>query len=131
MSVFLALFILLVPSTLYAQLVVNPTKAVFTPSTDHATVENEVPLVTNYELRVFIPNGTVPLRTLNLNKPAPDANNEITVTITSLIASLPVGEYFATVAAKGPGGEAVSTPSNPFTVVARAPTAPTTLRITK
>ena len=123
--------LLLVPSTVYGQLVVNPTKAIFNPSTDHATIENEVPLVTNYELRIFIPNGTVPIRVLNINKPDPDANNDITVSITALIASLPVGEYFATVAAKGPGGEAVSTPSNPFTVVARPPTAPTTLRITK
>lgn len=122
---------LLISTSAYAQLVVNPTKAIFVASSDHNAVENEVPLVTNYELRIFVTGGTTPIRTLNLSKPAPDANNEITVSITSFVASLPVGDYFGKVAAMGPGGEAVSEASNPFTVAVRPPTAPTTLRFTK
>jgi hypothetical protein len=129
--VFFVLFLLLVPSTVFAQLVINPTKAQFTPSADHNTVENGVALVSNYELRIFQSGSTVVFKTVNLDKPAPDATNTITVSITSTIASLPLGDYFATVAAKGPGGEAVSDPSNPFQVAARPPTAPTNLRITK
>lgn len=130
-ALFLLILLLMIPTSAYAQVVINPTKAIFVASADHNVVENEVPVVTNYELRIYVAGGTVPLRTLNLNKPTPDTNNEITVTISTLVASLPVGDYFGKVAAKGPGGEAVSEPSNPFTVAVRPPTAPTTLRFTK
>ncbi len=112
-------------------LVINPTKAEFNASADHNLTENEIALVSSYELRVFVTCATVPLRVLNLAKPTPDANNLIIVDIVSLVRSLPVGDYFATVAVKGPGGESISTPSNPFQVTVRAPVAPTNLRVTK
>lgn len=123
--------VLLVPAFAYGQPVINPTRAQFTASVDHNAVENEVAVVSNYELRIFPLNGTTPIRTLNLNKPTPDATNTIVVTITSTVSTLPVGDYIARVATRGPGGEAVSDLSNPFTVAVRPPTAATNLVITK
>jgi hypothetical protein len=132
MKKFVFVLFLLFPVAAEAQtLVINPTRAEFNASVDHNATENETALVTNYELRVFAAGGTVPVRVLNLAKPTPDANNLITADIVTLVRSLPVGDYFATVAAKGPGGESISSPSNPFQVTVRAPVAPTNLRVTK
>lgn len=114
-----------------AQTVINPTTAVFNASADHNVVENGINLVSNYELRVYRINETIVVKTLNLNKPTPDATNTIISDITSFVLSLVVGDYYATVVAKGPGGESVSAPSNPFQVSVRIPAAPTNLRITK
>jgi hypothetical protein len=130
-KILLAITFLLIPASVLAQPVINPTTAAFTASVDHNVVENGVSLVSNYELRIFTTGGTVPVRVQNLNKPTPDATNTITASITSVVTALPLGEYYATVAAKGPGGESVSAPSNPFSVAARVPAAPTNLRITK
>lgn len=126
-----AVLFLLIPSTLYAQVVINPTRAEFVASADHNVVEHEQPLVTSYELRIYQVNGTTPIRIDNLGKPAPDAANKIVVPITTIIAQLAIGDYFGRVAAKGPGGETVSEVSNPFTVTIRAPSAPTSLIFTK
>lgn len=126
-----ALVLLLVPTTVFAQVVVNPTKAQFTASVDHNVTENETALVTNYELRIFQADGNTFVRALNLNKPTPDAANTIIVTITTVTTSLPLGDYVARVAVRGPGGETVSELSNPFQVSARPPIAPTKLLITK
>lgn len=128
---FATLMLAALPMVANAQVVINPTTATFTASPDHNITENAVPLVTNYELRIFQTNGTTPVRVVNLNKPTPDTSNVITVSVISTVLALPVGEYFGQVAAKGPGGEGVSTNSNPFQVQARAPGAPTNLIFTK
>ena len=79
-----------------------PRLVVFTASTDHATN------VTNYRLDVFIstanPATATPVATANLGKPAPAANNDITVDQSTLFSALAVGNYIATVTAIGPGG---------------------------
>lgn len=123
--------LVLFPAIASAQVVVNPTKAQFTASVDHNVVENGVALVTSYELRIFQPDGNTFVRALNLNKPTPDATNTIIVTISTVTTSLPIGDYVARVAARGPGGETVSELSNPFSVTARPPAAPTKVLITK
>jgi hypothetical protein len=127
----LFLTISLIPSIVEGQVVINPTKAQFVASVDHNVIENTVPIVTSYELRIFLPNGTNPMKTFGLSKPTPDANNIIVVTITEVLATLPIGEYTAKVATIGPGGEAISLASNPFQVTVRAPVAATGLIITK
>jgi hypothetical protein len=128
-----SLFILVSAISVSAQtLVINPTTATFTASPDHAVIENTVPLVTNYELRVFLStNTTTPVRVVNLNKPTPDASNLISVSVVSTIAALAPGDYFGRVAAIGPGGEGVSVNSNPFQVKPRAPGAPINLLFIK
>lgn len=129
-TLFTLIFILF-PVVLFAQPVINPTTAEFVASVDHNVVENGASVVASYELRVFAADGVTLVRALNLNKPTPTAANLIIVTITTLMAALPIGDYVARVAAKGPGGETLSALSNPFQVAVRPPTAPTNLRITK
>jgi hypothetical protein len=79
---------------------------VFTASPDHAT------LVTSYELRIYAaganPSTATPIATSNLGKPTPDANNDITVALSSFFVSLAPGNYVAAVAALGAGGSSVS-----------------------
>ncbi len=84
-----------------------PTGVVFTASPDHAT------LVTSYELRIYAaganPNTATPIAISNLGKPTPNANNDITVALSSFFVSLAPGNYVAAVAAIGAGGSSVST----------------------
>jgi hypothetical protein len=84
-----------------------PTGVIFTASPDHAT------LVTSYELRIYAsganPSTATPIATSNLGKPTPDANNDITVALSSFFVSLAPGNYVAAVAAIGSGGSSVST----------------------
>jgi hypothetical protein len=56
-----------------------------------------------------------PVASLNLGKPNV-VNGEVSVDISSLVAPLPPGSYYAIVVATGPGG---STPSNPSGVFSR------------
>lgn len=128
---FATLMLVAFPMIANAQLVVNPLTATFTASPDHNVVENTVPLVSSYELRIFQSGGTTPVKVTNLNKPTPDASNVISVSVVTVMATLAPGDYFAQVAAKGPGGEGVSTNSNPFQIQARAPGAPTNLLFIK
>jgi hypothetical protein len=84
-----------------------PTGVVFTASPDH------VALVTSYELRIYAaganPSTATPIATSNLNKPTPNASNDITVDLPSFFVSLAPGNYVAAVAALGTGGSSVST----------------------
>lgn len=130
-KIILILVFIFLPSFVFAQPVVNPTKVEFQASADHDVMMNSVAILTNYELRIYPIDSTVATRILNLNKPTPDASGKIVVSIVSTIESLPVGNYFSVLAAKGPGGEGVTPPSNPFQVTVRAPAAPTSLQITK
>jgi hypothetical protein len=84
-----------------------PTGVVFQKSPDHAT------LVTSYELRIFAnganPNTGTPVAKVNLGKPAPATNGDITVSQPTFFSNLAVGTYVAAVAAIGSGGASVST----------------------
>lgn len=84
-----------------------PRLVVFTASTDHATN------VTSYLFEVFAsganPSTATPIATSNLGKPAPAANNDITVDRSSFFSALAPAAYVATVSAIGPGGRTRST----------------------
>jgi hypothetical protein len=84
-----------------------PTGVVFQASTDHAT------LVTSYELRVFSnganPATATPLAKVNVGKPAPATNGDITVSQPTFFSNLATGTYVAAVAAIGSGGMSTST----------------------
>jgi len=87
--------------------VTPPTGVVFQKSADHAT------LVTSYELRVFAnganPNTATPLAKVNLGKPTPATNGDITVSQPTFFSTLGAGSYVAAVAAIGSGGTSIST----------------------
>jgi hypothetical protein len=83
-----------------------PTGVVFQKSADDAT------LVTSYELRVFAnganPNTATPVAKVNLGKPAPDVNGDITASQPAFFSNLAAGTYVAAVAAIGSGGTSIS-----------------------
>jgi hypothetical protein len=83
----------------------------FTPSSNDATN------VTSYSLNIFTaganPSTAKPAGSQALGKP-PLVDGDMVVDVSSLIATLPSGTYFATVTAIGPGGTAQSASSNTF-----------------
>jgi hypothetical protein len=89
-----------------------PSKAVFVPSSNHATA------VDRYVLEIFPagvdPTVANPVATLDIGKPS-IVNGECTADISSVTLTLPPGTYIATLTAMGIGGSAQSTPSAPFT----------------
>jgi hypothetical protein len=108
-----------------AQPITNPSTVEFTASTDHATVDNTVPILTRYELEIYVaPSGTTPVKTQDLGKPTPGAGNLISYTqMQTVTASLAPGQYFARIAAIGPGGVNKTGNSAPFAEAPRAPNA--------
>lgn len=115
----LLMLLLLTPAAVEAQLVVNPTRVEFTKSADHdVLLPDNSPLVVRYELRSYATGATEPMSTYNLGKPTPNATGLVSVNITELILGFPINpaiQYTARVAAIGPTGEGLSTPSNSFT----------------
>ncbi len=110
-----------------AQTAINPTTVQFTASADHNTMLGDAPILTRYELRIFLSGATQPFTTQDLGKPVPDGSNTITVVNQSWFAVLAMNTtYTAKVAAIGPAGEGVSDASNPFGNAA-APRTPTAL----
>jgi hypothetical protein len=83
-----------------------PHAVVFHESTDDAT------LVTSYRLDVFAgaadPASASPVVTVDLGKPAADANGDITVDESTVFSALAPGTYLATVSAVGAGGSSRS-----------------------
>jgi hypothetical protein len=83
----------------------------FTPSVNDSTN------VTSYSLYIFTagadPSSAKPAASQALGKP-PLVNGDMVVDVSSLIANLASGGYFATVTAVGPGGTARSMASNTF-----------------
>jgi regulation of enolase protein 1 (concanavalin A-like superfamily) len=73
-----------------------PTGVIFQASVDHASV-------TSYRVEVFAaganPNTATPIATQDVGKPAPNASNDISVSIPSLFSALAAGNYQLTVAA--------------------------------
>lgn len=90
-----------------------PRWVAFTASTDHGTSA-----VTNYLFDVFAsdpdPDAAVPIASLDLEKPEPDASNDITLDLAAFFSALAPGNYVATISAIGPGGRARS-PAVTFT----------------
>jgi hypothetical protein len=88
---------------------INPSRATFSPSPDHA-------ILTGYTIGYFGAAAVVPTQTANLGKPTPDAaTNSITVAIDT--TQLPAGGYTGRVKAVAVEGESTwSDPSDPFSV---------------
>jgi hypothetical protein len=108
-KLFTILMCLIAPPSVYAQseTALNPQRAQFTASPDHAA------MVVRYELRHFVVGQTIPIRIDNLGKPTPDGTNTITATFPVLPKDY-TKQYTATVTAIGSSGEGNSTPSNVY-----------------
>jgi hypothetical protein len=106
-----------IPSVAAAQVLIDPTAAEFSASPDHDASASGIPVVSSYQLELYLPLAPTPFLTVPLGKPSPDANGVIRVSLASLLVPLPAPgiTYTATVAALGPGGVGRSAPSNPFT----------------
>jgi hypothetical protein len=100
-----------------AQSILDATRVEFTPSTDNAAVDSSgVPLVTNYSMSIYLAGGTAVVETVDLGKPAADADGFIRVDFMSLlsVALTPGTSYEATVSSVGPGGSSASARTNTF-----------------
>jgi hypothetical protein len=114
-----------------AQTVSNPTTVEFIASLDHNTEFGGVPILTRYDLRIYLQGATSPFVTYDVGKPTPDANNKIVVVNAAWFVGLAYNSlYYARVASVGPAGEAASDPSNPFgnAAIPRAPAVPPVVR---
>ena len=89
----------------------QPTRVVFTASSDHVTNVNSY-VVAIY--RSTDPVTASPVATRDLGKPTP-SGGDITVDISTLVNPLATGSYRAVVRAVGSGGTTASTPSAVFT----------------
>jgi len=101
-----------------AQTVTNPRIVEFDPSADHSvTLSDGQPAVERYDLEIYMAGATAPFHTVNLGKPAPQADGKIRYDFSSQVAGwpLPGGIYEARVSAVGPTGVGRSDVSNPFT----------------
>lgn len=109
----------LAPAAAEAQtLVINPTRVAFTVSADHnrtVTLANDtIPLVTRYELEVYLPGAAQPMTTADLGKPSAADNAEVVLDKGAVFVALPPGAYEGAVAALGPGGIGRSARTPPF-----------------
>lgn len=96
----------------------NPTTVAFPPSPDHWKVlADGRPAVDHYEFDVYSVGASQPFQRTNIGKPAPAADGSIYYDFSGGVMSwpLPGGNYEARVAAVGPSGSGLSSPSNPFT----------------
>jgi hypothetical protein len=91
----------------------NPSAVAFTPSIDHA-------LVTNYELDILRPDGTV-LQTINIAKPTPDATNTCTAAVNVQPVAFGTGYSFRLRAIAGTAASAYTVSVNKFNRVPGAP----------
>jgi hypothetical protein len=114
---------LVIPATVEAQTVVNPTKVQFITSADHTETVDTYQLVTSYRLEWVANGATAPALTANLGKPGTSGGEQVTVEFSTLpeIVASPInkGLFTARVVAVGEGGEGVSEPSNPFVLLGR------------
>jgi uncharacterized protein (DUF2141 family) len=92
--------------TVVAPVASAPTAVAFTVSADHNS------LVQSYALEIFRtgvdPQTASPVATMNLGKPSPGANGEVTVGCATFFQGLASGTYIATVKAIGDAGAARS-----------------------
>lgn len=97
--------------------VVDPRIVEFDPSPDHsANGTDGQPIVTRYDLELYLVGGTQPVQVAALGKPAPQTDGKIRVDFTTLLTPWPAPgtTYEARVAAVGPAGVGRSTESNTF-----------------
>jgi len=97
--------------------VIDPRIVEFDPSPDHAVNSSDgQPVVTRYELELYVVGGTQPVQVANLGKPAAQSDGKIRVDFTTLLSPWPAAgtTYEARVAAIGPNGTGRSTESNTF-----------------
>ncbi|HEX7486858.1 MAG TPA: BACON domain-containing protein [Vicinamibacterales bacterium] len=97
--------------------VINPKVVEFDPSADHSALTADgQPLVTRYDLQIFLQGATQPTTTTSLGKPAIETDGKIRVDFSTLITPWPLasGTYQARVEAIGPAGAGESDPSNLF-----------------
>ena len=97
--------------------VIDPRIVEFDPSADHtATNASGVPIVSRYDLELYVVGGTQPVQVANLGKPNPQTDGKIRVDFTTLLTPWPAPGtvYEARVAAVGPNGTGRSTESNTF-----------------
>ena len=112
------MFTLTAAAPLHAQVLSDPRVAEFDPSPDHwTTLESGEPAVLRYDLAVYLLGASTPFGTVDMGKPSPEADGKIRYDFSSQVTAwtLPGGNYEARVSAVGPEGEALSSPSNPFT----------------
>jgi hypothetical protein len=104
--------------------VVNPKLVEFDPSPDHSglTVSGD-PVVTRYDLQMFLQGASAPIMTTSLGKPGADLDGKIRVDFSALLVAWPLvnGTYEARVAAVGPTGAGISDPSNTFDLLGTVP----------
>jgi hypothetical protein len=101
-----------------AEPVSNPRIVEFRQSPDHnVMLPGGSPAVTQYVLEVYLEGATAPFHTVNMRKPAPQADGLIRYDFSGSVSGwpLPGGIYESRVAAVGPSGTGRSTRSNPFT----------------
>lgn len=111
-----ACLLAVVPPAGAQTVVLNPQTVEFDPSADHNAfvLGTTTPMVTKYEMRIFLGAATQPVTTQDLGKPAP-VNGKISITNRTWFLGLANNAaYTAKVAAVGPSGEGVSAASDPF-----------------
>jgi len=98
----------------------------FVPSADHgANNADGTPVVSNYEWRYVPGAGCQPVPAVDIGKPAPVAGSILVKPLAGMGTLTANCNYTGVIVAVGPGGEGVSTPSDPFVrSVAKAPAAP-------
>ncbi len=110
--------VLSIAPSVAAQSITDARRVEFTPSPDHSAIDQAsgLAVVNNYTLDVFLAGGASSQRTVNLGKPAPEADGLIRVDFVSLLPTplTPGAIYEAVVTAVGPGGSAASGRSNTF-----------------
>jgi all-beta uncharacterized protein len=97
--------------------VVDARRLTFTVSPDDQAVDQVgTPLVTRYELQVFLAGSDTLVESVNLGKPTPDRGGTVTLQLVPLlyVPLTPNVSYDAVVRASGPGGDADSARSNTF-----------------
>ena len=97
--------------------VTNPRVVEFDPSADHAAVAADgQPVVSRYDLQIYLQGATQPVTTASLGKPALAADGKIRVDFSTMLVGWPLadGGYEARVAAIGPTGTGLSDVSNLF-----------------
>lgn len=95
-------------------------------SVDHSATDAGSPVITSYDVTVFLVGSTTPAKpAVNIGKPPLSGSVVSYTSFNTVWAGLPAGQYNVTVTAKGSGGAATSPLSTtPFSVDPRAPAAP-------
>lgn len=103
-------------SSVWAQVLTNPTAMEFTASPDHDAVDPRGnPLLSHYEVQYFMTGAAQPFQSASLGKPQPGGGGLVRISLTQIGALPSPGVvYQARVAAIGPGGATNSSMSNQF-----------------